>query len=189
MKVLLLLVMFVFGDTLTGFWGIPFGSSTETVKKLMIAKGGKFSQKNSTKTFLMFTDVRFAGRTPVAITFGMVNNKMHTARVYYTAEVPNLTLDLYQDIKGELNTRYFVSTADYANFKSPYSEGDGYEISAIKLGAASYSCYWFFTRPGEQDPEVTNVLWLEIDTDLYVILGYQDGRLIKTVRKDVEDDY
>jgi hypothetical protein len=37
--------------------------------------------------------------------------------------------------------------------------------------------------------EITNTLWIEIDTDLRIILGYQDGVRIKSVVKKVKNDY
>lgn len=187
-KMLLLLVALSFADTLTGFWGIPFGSSIETTKKAMIGRG-TLDVKESTKEILLYEKVRFAGRTTKWIMIGFVNNKMHTVRIFFKTDVANKSIDLYQAIKRELNEKYFISTSDYVDFKSPYEEGDGYEITAVRTGAADYSCYWFFTRPGEEDPEMQNIIWLELDTELYVILGYQDGRLIKTVTAKSKSDY
>lgn len=150
---------------------------------------GVLNLKESNNNTLVYEKVKFAGRHPTWVIISMINGKMHTVRLLFEPKAENQAIELYQDIKRDLNNKYFVSNDDFANFKYPYEEGDGYETLAIKSGSATYAAYWFFVRPGEDDPEIQNGIWLEIDTDLFTILAYQDGRLIKGVVEKIKGDY
>jgi hypothetical protein len=95
--------------------------------------------------------------------------------VYFKPPLEARTRQRYDDIKGELNGKYFVTTSDYRLLKSPSLDGDGYEMSAVRQGLATISAYWMFDRiDGYQ-----NSISREIDEDLCVVLAYQDGKLIK----------
>jgi len=48
----------------------------------------------------------------------------------------------YEDYLGILTEKYGEPEKKYSFFSSPYDEGDGYEMSAIKLEKCNYSAFW-----------------------------------------------
>lgn len=49
----------------------------------------------------------------------------------------------YREMKALLNEKYGTPDNEYEFFKSPYYEGDGYELSAIANDKGYYSTFWF----------------------------------------------
>lgn len=187
--ILLLVSVNSFSQTLDGFFGMKFGSSKESIKKIMLEKPGcNFDTKHSTEDILIFNGLKFAGRDIQFMLFSFTNNKFHTSRVVLVSELESKTVELYNEIKGELNEKYFTTKSDYEFYKSPYEKGDGYTESAIKLGKAEFSAFWKFKNPNS--PEGQNIISLEINPSLSISLGYQDGVLIKeVVSKTKEKNY
>ena len=97
-KIILLLIVSTFAETLTGFWGIDFGSSKEQAKKVMSAKKAVFVPKCSKDDFLMYSEAVFAGRNTKAICLYFNNDEFHTARVIFGTE-RYATISLYKEIK------------------------------------------------------------------------------------------
>jgi len=48
----------------------------------------------------------------------------------------------YEDYLGVLTEKYGAPEKKYSFFSSPYNEGDGYEMNAIKLEKCYYSAFW-----------------------------------------------
>jgi hypothetical protein len=48
----------------------------------------------------------------------------------------------YERLLETLTSKYGEPDNSYANFKSPYYEGDGYEMSAIELDKCDFTAYW-----------------------------------------------
>lgn len=169
-----------FSQTLDGFFGMKFGSSMDSIKKVMLSKPGcKFDTKNSTDDCLIFDGLKFAGRDIGFMMFSFTNNKFHTSKVALISELESKTVDLYKEIKAELNEKYFTTKSDYEFYKSPYEKGDGYTESAIKLGKAEFSSYWEFKNPFSTTEK--NIISLVIKPSLTILIGYQDGILINEV--------
>jgi hypothetical protein len=73
--------------------------------------------------------------------------------------------------------RYMEQAKTKKKFKAPYTEGDGYEITAIKTGNANYETNWI-------NGDNYIIAALEEDTTakaLTVKLYYNDGKLAKLV--------
>jgi hypothetical protein len=188
--ILLMFSTLIFAQSLDGFLGLRFGTTADSVKKIMLAKPGCKLGVKSTKDVLMFTDCKFAGRGATLIVFRFINNKFHTGRVFLSPSLDSKIVELFNTVKGELNERYYTTTQDYERYDYPYEKGDGYYESAIKLGKAHFSAYWDFTNPKSENKEDNNIISLEIDEDMYVIIGYQDGALIKeAVEAQKSKDY
>jgi hypothetical protein len=159
-----------------GFWGMKFGSTQAQCKKTLLSKqDATIDSKHTDADQIVVEGLTFGGREVSFIKLSFYKDELHTASVYYKAPLDAKTQDLYDDIKADLNQKYFVTTQDYRNFNSPYTDGDGYEMDAVRQGLATISAYWHFNRADG----FKNVISLEIDEHLFVILGYQDGKLIK----------
>jgi hypothetical protein len=48
----------------------------------------------------------------------------------------------YERLLETLTSKYGEPDNSYSNFKSPYYEGDGYEMSAIELDKCDFTAYW-----------------------------------------------
>ena len=48
----------------------------------------------------------------------------------------------YFELVEVLTKKYGEPTSRYSSFKSPYEEGDGYEMSAVQLEKCNYSTFW-----------------------------------------------
>lgn len=52
-----------------------------------------------------------------------------------------LTSD-YKEYTDIITNKYGSRSKEYKFFESPYEDGDGYELIALKVGKATYSTYW-----------------------------------------------
>lgn len=163
--------------TLEGFWGIKFGTSIAEGKKIMASKGLKLDTSGSSKDILIYQNVKFGGRDAVAVGLKYDKNRFYEAMVGYRTPLDAKTVELYENVKADINAKYYTSNEDYKSFKYPYSEGDGYEITAIKLGLANISAFWQFERSdGEK-----NWIQLEIKENLVIFINYTDGKISEEV--------
>lgn len=184
MKTIILLVFMAIstvsnGKTLDVFFGFRFGCSMDSIKKGMLMKPGcTIDSKNSNETRLVFDNVKFAGRDASFMSFSFINNKFHTGAVSIAPNLKSQIIDLYNEIKSELNEKYFVTKDDFEIYKSPYEKGDGYYETAIKLGKASFSSYWMFENPKSNKEDQKNTISLKITETLNISIKYQDGILI-----------
>jgi len=48
----------------------------------------------------------------------------------------------YQKMKNTLTEKYGTPDKTFEFFRNPYTEGDGYEMTAVKVEKAFYSSYW-----------------------------------------------
>lgn len=159
-----------------GFWGVKFGSSYMQAKKIILSKEGAIlDKKNSDSSIVVVDAAKFAGRQTSYIVLQFINDKFHTAVVSFKSDLEAKVVDLYETMETELNEKYFKTDSDFKNFKYPYKEGDGYEITAIKVGKATFASFWNFPR----EDGFTNSIYLTISENLLVKLRYQDGKLIE----------
>ena len=162
--------------TLDSFWGIKFGSSMAEAKKIILAKKtGTLNEKDASDTSIVLEKAEFAGKTTFAIILQFVDDKFHTAKVVFKPTLEARVFELYDSVKKDINDKYYKTEKDYKFFKSPYEDGDGYETTALKVGKATFTALWTF----KQTDDFTNSVSLEINESLFVILNYQDGKLIK----------
>lgn len=194
MKILITTVLILFcvraySQNLDSFFGVKFGSPQEAVKKVMLSKPGcKLDTKDSDDNTLVFSGVKFAGRETFLIVFNFVNNKFHTAKVLIPSSLPSKAILLYNEIKSELNEKYYLTLDDFENYEYPYEKGDGYTESAIKLGKATFTAFWVFSNTNSTEDK--NSISLQVTETLDILLTYQDGALIKeAVQKRKDQDF
>ena len=160
---------------LDAFLNIPFGTPSEEVKNLLTARAGcVFDQENSNLDNLLFHGIKFAGRETLLISLLLFDGKFCKALVFIQPNLEAQTVSLYQEIKAEINDKYFVSKQDYETYTYPYEKNDGYTESAISTGKASFSCYWNFPNRSLVD----NYIAIEINEHMNIIVSYEDGFLM-----------
>ncbi len=168
---LLLIPFFGISQTtkpIDGFLGIKFGSDAETVKAAIKAKGGIFIVKSSKPDLLEFTGVKLGHRTASVFGVKLIDNKAFEADFFFDPDLQAKIIDEYNALGSDINEVYGKGEST-KTFKSPYADGDGFELTAIKSGNADYQTIW---RSGD------NTISESIDDDLSIELSYQDGPLI-----------
>lgn len=82
----------------------------------------------------------------------------------------------YNQFKDQLTKKYGSCTS-YDSFSSPYTEGDGYEMSAISLDKCNYSSFWML-----EDGSIS----IEINKDAEIIISYEDKINVNIRKKESE---
>lgn len=161
---------------LDGFMGLKFGTSRSVVADALKAKAGVIDLENSNEKVLVLKNFVFANRKSYFMIVLFFNNQMYRAAVVFKPSVEAKTVELFDELVAEISEVYGEGQV-YRNFKTPYKEGDGYEVTAIKTGHASYSAFWFVNSSEGRK----NGISLTIDENASVTLTYEDGELTKKV--------
>jgi hypothetical protein len=161
---------------LNGFLGIDFGVSQQILKEKFSSKtGGILDTENSDSETLFFNDANFAGRETELILFLFFKDKFCKASVIIRPKLESKIVEIYKQIKDEINEKYYVSETDYETYHYPYEEGDEMTETAISLGKAEFSCFWNFKNSDFLD----NYISLAINENMYISIDYEDGELMK----------
>ena len=192
LSLFLTLSTFCFSQGLEGFLGFKFGLNADSIKKAMLLKPGCKIDQDSKKNILIFKGVSFAGRETQFISFEFVNDKFFMATVMISSPIEFKTVALYNDIRSDLNTKYFPASKTVETYELPYKKGDNNSDVAIKLGKANFSSYWYFKNPKSARKDIQNSISLTITFKMLIKIVYQDGvlnnedqELLK--RKNIQD--
>ena len=162
-KFLLFAVLFIstniYGQNLDGIMNVKFGSSVEVVKKEMLSRSGVTLDDRSDTSYLLFKKVYFGGWETLFVSFKFYKNKFHTATVMIMPAFEQKLVDLYSQIKSELDTKYF-NGKDYPN--------------------ANVAYIWEFANP-QSKGKLKNSIIMSVTEYLNVELTYQDGLLAKPI--------
>jgi hypothetical protein len=165
------------------FLGIKFGSSVSTVKQALSKRpGAKFDLKGSTKDALVYDGITVAGKNTSYVTFFIYKGQLDGGVAFFSTSLEAKIIDLYEEIKSDLNSKYYITKDDCKSFKYPYKDGDGQETTAIKLGKAEYISRWIFP----QEDGTKNTISLGIDEDLTIHLIYNYGKLYDEEKKETK---
>jgi hypothetical protein len=149
------------------FLGIKFGATKAEVLRAMTARGSILDTKENTPDIQQYKNVKLGFRKVDLFSVRFVNDKVFQADFYFLAPLEAQTIEFYDKIVEDVNDVYGKGNA-YKTFKTPYEDGDGYELTAIKTGKATYRTYW--TRK--------NTIVAEIVPAMAVKLQYQDSELV-----------
>jgi hypothetical protein len=193
LSIFLTLSSLCYSQGLEGFLGFKFGLGADSIKKVMLSKPGcKIDQENSNKNMLVFKGIPFAGREVQFISFEFENNKFYMGTVMLNSPGEFKTVGLYNDVRSELNTKYFNASKTVEAYDSPYKKGDGNTETAIKLGKVNFSSFWYFKNPKSTRKDIINSISLSITYKMLIKIIYQDGVLNAEAielskRKNVQD--
>lgn len=120
------------------FADIQWGASKDDVRKQLTVKG--FSPGALDKD----GDFTFEGSLVGYKAQGLAlfaDNRI--AKIIVRIITPdNKTIDTYRSMKDVLLKKYGAPTNDFEFFNKPYYDGDGYETQAIRVGKATFACFW-----------------------------------------------
>lgn len=164
---------------LTGALGLTFGINKAKVKEIIVGKGGilKETKINS----ISFSNVKMGTQNSDILLCKVVNDKLFEIVAIFAPSVEARAQELYDEIKNIIESKYGKGES-FRSFKGIYTDGDGYEMQAIKTGNATIATYW-------TNFENKNGIVLEIvgtERLVFIKLSYQDGLLIEEAIK-IED--
>lgn len=158
------------GQQLTGCMGVNFGSSTDQVKAIIGAKPGVELYTNTPET-ISYLNGKWGSRNCVGSIFKFYQNQLHSIVILVEAPAKPQIMDLYNEIVNDLENKYGVSFIKSHNFKYPYEEGDGHEMTAIKGGYATIASYVTLADGNSMAVSITESLSVKVE--------YQHAELIQ----------
>lgn len=176
MKKIILLIVLVAGFAIKGyaqekpdgFWGIKFGSSVEEAKKIMSTKNNcKLS--DSSEEELLYSGGSFSGLDIDWLYLQFIDGRFYNSIIRLKPSSESIVFLEYEDFKEKFNAKYFKTELHREAFDSPYYNGDGYELQAIRKKKAHFMSVWNF----KEDSSITLVIG--DDTLIYVL--YTDTKL------------
>ncbi|MEL7556579.1 MAG: hypothetical protein AAGU26_10385 [bacterium] len=184
MAVLLFIVFSIFSlsaETLSGFWGIPWGTPIAEIETTMAGKGYQASAKASNG--YIYRNVSFAGRNGDA--FFVLKDSRLVGGSFKFSPKRNAAYENYNSLKNDLISKYGTPTNEQEVYSSPYRKGDGYTETAIALNKLKLSAAWEF--------ENNNLILLNVESDqenytITIFLNYYTGVVMEETKKSVMDD-
>lgn len=129
-------------DSVAKFWGIPFGSSRQEVKKMMQDKKSVLSKEKET-SMVWTTPTKFAGfDTKIVHLFFTDEGEFSKGIVLIPVESEKDIFIRYEEAKDLITRKYGDPETDIEHFEPPYKKGDGNEAYAIKMGRCMYASFW-----------------------------------------------
>lgn len=165
---------------LEGFLNIPFGSDRDKVAFEMGKRNAKYDKYNSHDERHRYDDFEFTGRDVYEADFYFLDNKLCRVKIIFRDNYhsPYILAEEYEQIKNEINSKYFVSDNDYIKYNPPAYENDDFEnthIMNIERQLIEYATFWNF----ESDSDYDNYIILKMSKDLRRVILYEDGNLYK----------
>lgn len=167
------------GNEITHFFRIPFGASKADAIKLCAERGIEMvkEEKQAYGEYITFHDVNFSGREAGLMYLKFVDDQLFEGAVHFFPYPEAKIIELYDQIEDELNEVYFKGER-FESFKNPFEKGDGYELTAIKTGKASFATYWISENAS---------ISLETTHRMTIRLKYQDNKLIEKAASDQKE--
>lgn len=162
---------------ITGFWGVPFKSTKEQVKKLMAEKKdcvfGAFDSETNT---FVYMGGSFNGYKVDCAGLTFYNDSFYYGLVLLKSTSETFVITNYKTLKRDLTTKYTLPTIDIENYKFPFKKGDSEQVEAIRLEKADFQTHWHFTHAK---------IILKIDKNLTISVAYFDD-MIKDIVDSIE---
>lgn len=152
-----------------GFLGIKFGASREVVIAALKAKGGIINKAIITPEQVVFSNIKLGHRMADALGVRFFEGKAYGAVFIFKADADPRTIEYYDSLVSDLNEVYGPGESTKV-FRTPYSDGDGYEITAIQTDNADYATKWNSNNNG---------ISASISDKLQIILTYIDGPIFQ----------
>ncbi|MPL66004.1 hypothetical protein SDC9_11672 [bioreactor metagenome] len=183
---LVLLLVFVSiisisAETLTGFWGIPWGTPIAEIETTMAGKGYKAAAKTSTG--YIYKNILFAGRNGDA--FFVLKDERLMGGSFRFVPKKKKVYDSYQSLKSDLIDKYGVQTYEQEEYLPPFFKGLRDPEDAIVSNKVRLSTAWEF--------EDKNLILLHIENDedkqiITIFLDYYNAVAMKENKQSVLSD-
>ncbi len=152
------------GQETPTFADLAWGTSRETAKETLVAKGYSFVKEDSDHD-LEFRNAILGQSAVVYLMFGAGGELV---KAYVVLATPDeQARGVYQEMVGILSKKYGEPSRRVENYEAPYHKGDGLEDQAIKLGKASLATVW------SPDPEENYGIVCGVTNELAVGVSYE----------------
>jgi hypothetical protein len=146
------------------FAELPWGASYEQVERSLAGRGFEFEGRDEVGN-LSFSGSLLGNEATVYALFAHGN----LIKVNLLLLPPEHRLfEVYDGMKASLVKKYGPPENSYAFFEEPFEAGDGYEMTAIFSGKATFSAYWPMTGVS-----TGTALYIEITERLVVSISYE----------------
>ncbi|KGT09506.1 hypothetical protein NV63_06665 [Elizabethkingia anophelis] len=148
-------------------------------KELMEKRNAYFREYNSSDELLNYTDIDLATRKINDANLYFIKNKLCKITLHFSIDIFITKLvQYYNDIKTEINNKYYTSENDYINYTPPAYDSDDFEETHtynIRKGLIEYATYWNFKSNTEYDDYII----LKINKEVRIEITYQHGDLYR----------
>jgi hypothetical protein len=123
--------------------GIKVGGTREEVIYKFRAKGFTVVKNRADENTVIMAGK--AGSMPIELyaSFTPISGKCWALTVYLPEQTSWYSLkNQYEEYLEIMTSKYGRPNSSYSSFITPYYEGDGYELSALKLEKCIYSAFW-----------------------------------------------
>lgn len=144
---LLLLMMSIFitpaAIAAQEFMGIPVEGKPEAVIKQLEQKGFTLEKTIPEKHYSVLSGVIASSNVTVSIVHTPISKQVWKIAVYFDDQSSWQQLKSeYTEYKEVLISKYGKPDKDYHFFSSPYDEGDGHEMTAVRVDKCNYLALW-----------------------------------------------
>ncbi len=159
--------------------GLSFGNSISQVKYTLAKRGGVIDITNSKKELLIYNQVKVGSKMSEMVQLSFVEDKLFNVVIVYKELEESVQYE-FDQLKNTLDNKYGRSTY-WRSIESPYKDGDGNEMLAIKTGKGSIYSFWKLKNGG---------ITLGISKSLLIMLEYEDYELayLNKKLKKAEDE-
>lgn len=134
---------------LSNFYDIPWGSSKELAKEIMLrSEGMKFLQNISNDTLLYFEGDEFFGIKTKNYDLAFANNKLYMGSINFCPEYNGEILPTYLKIKKNLIDKYGESYIEKEDVDPSKNNMD--DLKKLKNGIGQMNNTWYFSIPNSK---------------------------------------
>lgn len=179
-RILLVLTLFLSMSSVRAiehirFHGVELGDY-ESFKDSLVAKG--FSYMNSFETQHSFYGVFANEIVALCVLVSPISNTICKVIVYFPEKTDWSALKKDYFAKKNLYCQKYPLNKDYEFFSSPYEDGDGYEMRAVKMGKCNYVSFFL---------AVGGYITVEIDKSARLSVVYEDRENTKIAQNELEE--
>lgn len=141
---LLLIVEFCYSEGHMTFKGIEINGSIQDFNHELAKQGYVENETNSEGTAVLLIG-KFAGfdNCSIAVFATPIEKQVYAVYVALPEQDSWYTLkSRYNELKASLTNKYGNPDTDIHTFISPYYEGDGYELQALRMNKCTYASYY-----------------------------------------------
>lgn len=128
------------------FYGIKIDGTYENFDRELKNKGFHFLEKVENSNVYIYKGVFLSQSVELFVVVTPTTKLVWKVSVYFPEYSRSASwIEIKGDfisLKEQLTTKYGTPTDDFKFFSSPYNEGDGYEMTAVKIGKCSYFTAW-----------------------------------------------
>jgi hypothetical protein len=160
---------------LEGALGIKWGDSRERVKEILSVGHPLSSDDSGNKDELFFDGGKVAGEDVWFIGVTFYHDQAARILIAFSEQKEDDVFDQYRRLKSLLVSKYGKPNFDVRKFKSPFTEGDGYEVTALRTKKLNQYTVWYL--PVAKGSDITNDVYLCAKDNMINAIDYSSGDL------------